>query len=32
MAKHSEPIQLVWGVNEVRVSTFFYAVDLNEKK
>jgi len=32
MAKHSEPIQLVWGVNETRVSTFFYAVDLNEKK
>jgi predicted phosphodiesterase len=31
MAKHSEPIQLVWGVNEARVSTFFYAVDLNEK-
>lgn len=30
MAKHSEPIQLVWGVNEARVSTFFYAVDLNE--
>jgi predicted phosphodiesterase len=32
MAKHSEPIQLVWGVNEHRVSTFFYAVDLAEKK
>lgn len=31
MAKHSEPIQLVWGVNEVRSSTFFYAVDLAEK-
>ena len=31
MAKHSEPIQLVWGVNEARVSTFFYAVDLGEK-
>jgi predicted phosphodiesterase len=29
MAKHSEPIQLVWGVNEARISTFFYAVDLN---
>lgn len=28
MAKHSEPIQLIWGVNEHRVSTFFYAVDL----
>jgi len=32
MAKHSEPIQLVWGVNEQRVSTFFYAVDLAEKE
>jgi predicted phosphodiesterase len=32
MAKHSEPLQLVWGVNEARVSTFFYAVDLNEKE
>jgi predicted phosphodiesterase len=31
MAKHSEPIQLVWGVNDQRVSTFFYAVDLAEK-
>lgn len=31
MAKYSEPIQLVWGVNEARVSTFHYAVDLNEK-
>ena len=31
MAKHSEPIQLLWGVNPARVSTFFYAVDLNEK-
>ena len=31
MAKHSEPIQLIWGVNESRVSTFFYAVDLAEK-
>ena len=30
MAKHSEPIQLIWGVNEARVSTFFYAVDLKE--
>jgi predicted phosphodiesterase len=30
MAKHSEPMQLVWGVNEQRVSTFFYAVDLNK--
>jgi hypothetical protein len=28
MAKHSEPIQLVWGVNEARVSTFIYLVDL----
>ena len=32
MAKHSEPIQLCWGVNETRVSTFIYLVDLNEKK
>jgi len=31
MAKHSEPIQLVWGVNEARVSTFIYLVDLGEK-
>jgi len=30
MAKHSEPTQLIWGVNEHRVSTFFYAVDLGE--
>ena len=32
MAKHSEPIQLVFGVNEQRVSTFIYFVDLGEKK
>jgi len=32
MAKHSEPIQLIWGVNEARVSTFIYLVDLGEKK
>jgi len=32
MGKHSSPIQLIWGVNEARVSTFFYAVDLGEKK
>jgi predicted phosphodiesterase len=32
MAKHSEPIQCLWGVNDTRVSTFFYAVDLNEYK
>jgi predicted phosphodiesterase len=32
MAKSSEPIQCIWGVNEHRVSTFFYAVDLNEYK
>ncbi len=31
MAKHSEPIQLIWGVNKHRVSTFIYAVDLGEK-
>lgn len=28
MAKHSEPIQLVFGVNDQRVSTFTYFVDL----
>jgi len=32
MAKHSSPMQLVWGVNEARVSSFFYAVDLVEKE
>jgi predicted phosphodiesterase len=32
MAKHSEPIQVIWGVNEARVSTFIYLVDLGEKK
>jgi predicted phosphodiesterase len=32
MAKHSEPLQLVFGVNEQRVSTFIYLVDLAEKK
>jgi hypothetical protein len=32
MAKHSEPIQLIFGVNEARVSTFIYLVDLGEKK
>lgn len=32
MAKYSPPIQLIWGVNEHRVSTFFYAVDLAEKE
>jgi predicted phosphodiesterase len=32
MAKCSSPIQLMWGVNEHRVSTFFYAVDLGENK
>ena len=31
MAKHSSPMQLVWGVNEARVTSFFYAVDLGEK-
>jgi len=31
MAKHSEPIQIVFGVNEQRVTTFIYFVDLNEK-
>lgn len=28
MAKDSDPTQLVWGVNDNRVMTFFYAVDL----
>jgi len=32
MAKHSEPIQNVWGVNEARVSTFIYLVDLGDRK
>lgn len=32
MAKSAEPIQLIWGVNEHRVSTFFYAVDLGLKE
>jgi predicted phosphodiesterase len=31
MAKHSTPMQLVWGVNDTRVTTFFYAVDLDEE-
>ena len=30
MAKHSEPIQLLFGVNERRVSTFIYLVDLGD--
>ena len=32
MAKHSSPMQLVWGVNEARPTSFFYAVDLGETK
>jgi len=32
MAKHSEPLQLVFGVNEHRISTFIYFVDLGVKK
>jgi predicted phosphodiesterase len=32
MAKHSEPEQLVWGVNDKRVSSFIYFVDLGNKK
>jgi len=28
MSKSSKPVQLVWGVNEHRTMTFFYAVDL----
>ncbi len=31
MSKSSNPIQLVWGVNEHRTMTFFYAVDLASK-
>ena len=31
MAKYSEPIQLIFGVNEQRVTTFIYLVDLGEK-
>ena len=31
MAKHSEPLQLVFGVNKARVSTFIYLVDLGGK-
>jgi len=32
MAKNSEPIQLIFGVNEARVTTFIYLVDLGGKK
>jgi predicted phosphodiesterase len=32
MAKHSEPIQIIFGVNEQRVTTFIYFVDLGDKK
>ncbi|MFH0806093.1 MAG: metallophosphoesterase [Patescibacteria group bacterium] len=32
MAKHSSPILLLWGVNDQRISTFIYFVDLGEKK
>jgi len=32
MAKHSEPIQVIFGVNEQRVTTFIYFVDLQEYK
>ena len=32
MAKHSEPIQLIFGVNPQRVTTFIYLVDLGESK
>lgn len=31
MAKYSEPIQLIWGVNDNRVSSFIYAVDLGKE-
>ena len=32
MAKYSEPIQIIFGTNEQRVTTFIYFVDLGEKK
>lgn len=32
MAKHAEPIQVIFGVNEQRATTFIYLVDLGEKK
>jgi len=32
MAKHSEPIQILFGVNESRICSFMYFVDLAEKK
>lgn len=32
MAKHSQPIQVIFGINEQRVTTFIYFVDLGEKK
>lgn len=31
MAKESEPSQLIWGVNDHRITTFMYAVDLASK-
>jgi len=32
MGKHSFPLQLLWGINEQRISSFMYFVDLGEKK
>lgn len=32
MAKHAEPIQVVFGINEQRPTTFIYLVDLGGKK
>ena len=32
MAKHAEPIQVIFGINEQRVTTFIYFVDLGEEK
>jgi len=32
MSKSSEPIQLLWGVNEARPMTFAYAVDMGTEK
>jgi len=31
MGKHSDPEQLVWGVNDKRAKTFIYVVDLSSK-
>ena len=31
MAKHSLPMQVIWGTNEQRITSFIYFVDLGEK-